>query len=44
MGEVTFRIKKGWGITAAMALDRGKLTGNNFGMQVTVAKSGSLPK
>lgn len=44
MGEVTCRIKKGWGITATMALDRGKLTGNNFGMQVTVAKSGILSK
>ena len=44
MGEVTYRIKKGWDITAAMALDRGKLTGNNFGMQVTVAKSGILSK
>lgn len=44
MGEVTCRMKKGWGITAAMALDRGKLTGNNFGMQVTVIKSGLLSR
>ena len=44
MGELSCRMKKGWDITAAMAFDRGTQTGNNFGMQVTVAKSGILPK
>ena len=42
MGEMSCRMNKGWDITAAVALDRGKLTGNNFGVQVTVAKSGIL--
>ena len=37
-------MKKGWDITAAMAFDRGTQTGNNFGVQLTVAKSGILPK
>ncbi|MGM9733282.1 MAG: capsule assembly Wzi family protein [Prevotella sp.] len=42
MGEVSCNLPKHWNITAAMALDRGKQTGNNFGVQVTVAKSGVL--
>ena len=42
MGEVSYKMPKGWDITAAMALDHGNLTGNNFGIQLTVAKSGIL--
>ena len=42
MGEVSCNMPKGWNITAAMALDHGNLTGNNFGVQLTVAKSGVL--
>ena len=44
MGEVSCKMSKGWDITAAMALDRGKQTGNNFGVQVTIAKSGILKR
>ena len=44
MGEVSCKMSKGWDITAAMALDRGKQTGNNFGIQLTVAKSGILKR
>lgn len=44
MGEVSCSLPKQWNITAAMALDQGKQTGNNFGVQLTVTKSGILQK
>ena len=33
---------KGWSLKGALGMDHGKLLGNNFGLQLTIAKSGIL--
>ena len=40
MGEVSYQMKKGWALKGAMAFDTGKTYGDNFGVQLTVAKTG----
>ena len=40
MGEVSYQMKHGWSLKGAMGFDTGKTYGNNFGCQLTVAKTG----
>ena len=41
MAEATYRFaKSGWQVTAAAAMDKGSLLGDNFGLQLTVVKKG----
>ena len=51
LGETTYHLSrlgklnmKGWSITAAFSLDRGKELGNNTGAQITIRKTGLLTK
>lgn len=46
LAEVTYKPKKlsGWNFTAALALDRGAMLGNNKGMMIKVSKTGLFTK
>ena len=35
---------KGWSMRGALGMDFGKLMGNNFGLQLTIAKNGIIKK
>lgn len=40
--EVAYRFSHGWKATAAYGMDFGKIRGNNYGLQLTLSKSGLL--
>lgn len=42
MIEAAYKFNHGWNATAAFGLDRGKLRGNNYGVQLTLSKTGLL--
>lgn len=46
LAEATYRVPermaKGWGIRLGIGLDRGELLGDNFGVQLTITKSGAF--
>ena len=42
LGEVTYRLSKGWSLRGAMAFDTGKTYGQNIGWQLTITKQGLL--
>jgi hypothetical protein len=35
---------KGWSMRGALGMDFGKLMGNNYGLQLTIAKSGIIER
>jgi hypothetical protein len=42
LGEITYRMAKGWSLRGAMAFDTGKTYGQNIGWQLTITKQGLL--
>ena len=44
LAEASWRFPLGWQVRGAIALDRGRLLGDNFGVQVSIVKSGILAK
>jgi hypothetical protein len=40
LAEASYGLKKGWSVKGAVAMDKGKLRGDNFGVQLSVAKTG----
>ena len=44
MGEVSYQLRGGWLLKAALAMDRGGIYGDNTGCQLMVAKTGLLNK
>ena len=44
LGEAGCRLPQGWRVSGAVGIDRGRLTGDNFGVQLTVAKAGVITK
>ena len=36
------RVAKGWGAKLGVGYDHGALLGNNFGLQLTITKSGAI--
>lgn len=42
MGEVIYRLPQNWRVAGAVSFDSGKIYGDNFGVQLTVAKTGLL--
>lgn len=44
LAEVSLNLKSGWSLKGGLAMDKGKLLGDNYGAQLTVVKSGILAK
>lgn len=44
LAEASWQFCKGWQVRGALALDKGKLLGDNYGAQLTIIKSGILAK
>ena len=47
MAETSYRVAPqkplgGWGITAAFGMDKGSLLGDNYGVQITLSKTGII--
>ena len=44
LAEASWLFKHDWSVRGALAMDKGKLLGDNFGVQLTIVKSGFLAK
>ncbi|SHL05546.1 capsule assembly Wzi family protein [Xylanibacter ruminicola] len=44
LAELSWQLKAGWSVRGALAMDSGKLLGDNFGAQISIAKSGIFAK
>ena len=44
LAEVSWRIKGGWSLSGGFGMDKGKLRGDNYGVQLTLVKSGIIRK
>lgn len=44
LAEVSLSLKGGWSLKGCLAMDKGKLLGDNYGAQLTIVKSGILAK
>ena len=44
LAEVSYQLRNNWALRGAWAMDRGKLLGDNQGIQLTITKSGLLTK
>lgn len=44
MAEVSWLLKDGWQLKGALAMDKGRLLGDNYGVQLTIIKFGILAK
>ena len=44
LAEASWLFNRGWSLSGAFGLDKGKLLGDNYGFQLTIAKSGILAK
>lgn len=44
MLELTYRLRHDWQVSGALGMDTGSILGHNYGLQVTVVKSGWLSK
>jgi len=44
LAELSWLIKRGWSLRGAFGMDQGKLLGDNYGVQVSIVKSGILNK
>jgi len=40
LAELSYQFPKGWSITGAFGMDKGRLLGENYGVQLTIAKRG----
>jgi hypothetical protein len=44
LAEASWQFCKGWQVRGALAMDKGKLLGDNYGAQLTIIKTGILAK
>ena len=44
LAEVSWQLPKGWSLRGAFGMDQGKLLGDNYGIQLSIAKTGLLKK
>ena len=44
LAEVSWRLKGGWSLSGGFGMDKGKLRGENYGVQFTLVKSGIIRK
>jgi hypothetical protein len=44
LAEASWQFNRGWNLSGAFGLDKGKLLGDNYGFQLTIVKSGIFAK
>ena len=42
LAEVSWRLKGGWSLSGGFGMDKGKLRGENYGVQFTIVKTGII--
>jgi hypothetical protein len=44
LAAANYNMKHGWHLKGAFGMDAGKLRGNNYGIQITISKTGIIGK
>jgi hypothetical protein len=44
LAEANYNMNHGWYLKGAFGMDGGKLRGNNYGIQITISKTGLIGK